>query len=121
MFTTITLVVTSSFALAASHAVYLSHQADLHCRFFPVLSNFFPIVALLADALFATSDRLLAEQQEQFAYLYSYAAMVVESLELVTDRLLGSDRSRVEEAKKEVLEASRICRQVSNDFHVRHN
>ncbi|THD18989.1 Negative elongation factor D [Fasciola hepatica] len=67
--------------------------------------------ALLADALFATSDRLLAEQQEQFAYLYSYAAMVVESLELVTDRLLASDRSRVEEAKREVLEASRICRQ----------
>ncbi|KAA0196502.1 Negative elongation factor D [Fasciolopsis buskii] len=71
-------------------------------------------ITLLADALFATSDRLLAEQQEQFAYLYSYAAMVVESLELVTDRLLGSDRSRVEEAKKEVLEASRICRQWNN-------
>ncbi|OON19453.1 TH1 protein, partial [Opisthorchis viverrini] len=71
-------------------------------------------IALLADTLFASSDRLLTEQQEQYAYLYSYAAMTVELIDQSTDRRLSSDRSRVEEAKKEILEASRICRQWNN-------
>ncbi|KAF6768129.1 hypothetical protein AHF37_10850, partial [Paragonimus kellicotti] len=71
-------------------------------------------IALLADALFASSDRLLAEQQEQYAYLYSYTAMTVEVIEPDTDRRLSSERTHVEDAKREVLEASRICRQWNN-------
>ncbi|KAA3681941.1 negative elongation factor C/D [Paragonimus westermani] len=71
-------------------------------------------IALLADALFASSDRLLAEQQEQYAYLYSYTAMTVEAIEPDTDRRLSSERTHVEDAKREVLEASRICRQWNN-------
>ncbi|CAL8088453.1 unnamed protein product [Calicophoron daubneyi] len=71
-------------------------------------------VALLADALFASSDRLLAEQQEEYAYLYSYTAMTEETIEPTTDRRISSDSSRVEEAKQEVLKASRICRQWHN-------
>uniref|UniRef100_A0A3Q0KSP3 Negative elongation factor D n=1 Tax=Schistosoma mansoni TaxID=6183 RepID=A0A3Q0KSP3_SCHMA len=71
-------------------------------------------IALLADALFASSDRLLAEQLEQYAYLYSYAAVVVEEIEHTTERRISCIRTEVDEAKREVLEASRICRQWNN-------
>ncbi|VDN43089.1 unnamed protein product [Dibothriocephalus latus] len=68
---------------------------------------------MLADALFASSERLLVEQQETYAYLYAYAAVTLEEIDPDTERRLSSDRSRVAEACKEVLEASRICRHVS--------
>ncbi|CAH8451973.1 unnamed protein product [Heterobilharzia americana] len=71
-------------------------------------------IALLADALFVSADRLLTEQLEQYAYLYSYAAMVVEEIELTTERRISCIRTEVDEAKREVLEASRICRQWNN-------
>lgn len=71
-------------------------------------------ITLLADELFVTSDRLLTEQQEMYAYLYSYTTMTMELIEPSTDRRLSSDRTRVESAKREVLEASRICRQWNN-------
>ncbi|CAH8666739.1 unnamed protein product [Schistosoma haematobium] len=71
-------------------------------------------IALLADALFASSDRLLTEQLEQYAYLYSYAAVVVEEIEPTTERRISCIRTEVDEAKREVLEASRICRQWNN-------
>ncbi|CAH8869597.1 unnamed protein product [Trichobilharzia szidati] len=71
-------------------------------------------IALLADALFASADRLLNEQLEQYAYLYSYAAMVVEETDPITDRRISCIRTEVDRAKHEVLEASRICRQWNN-------
>lgn len=55
---------------------------------------------------------MLTEQLEQYAYLYSYAAVVVEEIEPTTERRISCIRTEVDEAKREVLEASRICRQV---------
>ncbi|BHF76236.1 hypothetical protein SprV_0501933400 [Sparganum proliferum] len=72
------------------------------------------LVVMLADALFASSERLLVEQQETYAYLYAYAAVTLEEVDPDTERRISSDRSRVAEACKEVLEASRICRHWNN-------
>ncbi|KAH8866047.1 Negative elongation factor D [Schistosoma japonicum] len=69
---------------------------------------------LLADALFASADRLLTEQLEQYAFLYSYTAVVVEEIEPTTERRISCIRTEVDDAKREVLEASRICRQWNN-------
>ncbi|VDP45167.1 unnamed protein product [Schistosoma mattheei] len=57
---------------------------------------------------------MLTEQLEQYAYLYSYAAVVVEEIEPTTERRISCIRTEVDEAKREVLEASRICRQWNN-------
>ncbi|KAH8866051.1 Negative elongation factor C/D [Schistosoma japonicum] len=71
-------------------------------------------LTLLADALFASADRLLTEQLEQYAFLYSYTAVVVEEIEPTTERRISCIRTEVDDAKREVLEASRICRQWNN-------
>ncbi len=68
---------------------------------------------MLADALFASPERLLAEQQECYAYMYTYASVTVEVIDPDTERRTHSDRSLVTDINKEVLEASRICKHVS--------
>ncbi|KAH8866048.1 Negative elongation factor D [Schistosoma japonicum] len=50
----------------------------------------------------------------QYAFLYSYTAVVVEEIEPTTERRISCIRTEVDDAKREVLEASRICRQWNN-------
>ncbi|VDK33425.1 unnamed protein product [Taenia asiatica] len=67
-------------------------------------------IVMLADALFASSERLLSEQQECYAYLYAYASVAAEKVDYETECRLRLDCSRVAEVNREVLEASRICK-----------
>ncbi|VDD74086.1 unnamed protein product [Mesocestoides corti] len=71
-------------------------------------------IVMLADALFANPERLLSKQQECYAYIYAYASVTVEEVDCDTERRIHLDRSRVSEANKEVLEASRICKHWNN-------
>lgn len=68
---------------------------------------------MLADALFASSERLLSEQQECYAYLYAYASVTAEKVDYETECRLRLDRSHVAEVNREVLDASRSCKHVS--------
>ncbi|KAM7536835.1 hypothetical protein Aperf_G00000086263 [Anoplocephala perfoliata] len=67
-------------------------------------------IVMLADALFANPERLLTEKQECYAYLYAYASVTVEEIDLSTERRLRLDRSSVAKVRNDVLEASRICK-----------
>lgn len=67
----------------------------------------------LADALFANPERLLNEQLECYAYLYAYASVTIEEIDLSTERRLELDRSDVVKVSSDIMEASRICKHVS--------
>lgn len=69
-------------------------------------------VAMLADALFSNPERLLTEQMECYAYMYTYASVTVEVFEPDVELRTHWDRSFIAETNKEVLEASRICKHV---------
>lgn len=75
--------------------------------------NIYFILVMLADALFANPERLLIEQQEHYTYLYAYASVTIEEIDLSTERRLQLDRSSVAKVRSDVLEASRICKHVS--------
>lgn len=72
---------------------------------------------MLADTLFADTERLLTEQQDSFAYLYAYAAVTLEDIDPDTERRSFSDKSQVVDTCKEILEASTICRHVGRIKH----
>lgn len=67
---------------------------------------------MLADALFANSERLLGEQLECYAFLYAYASVTLEEIDLSTERRLEVDRSDVPAVSNDIMEASRICKHV---------
>ncbi|VDL11789.1 unnamed protein product [Hymenolepis diminuta] len=67
-------------------------------------------IVMLADALFANPERLLNEQLECYAYLYAYASVTIEEIDLSTEGRLELDRSDVAKVSSDIMEASRICK-----------
>ena len=94
---------------------HLPNALNVHLRLVDLFTCFYCLVAvMLADALFANPERMLSEQLEQYAYLYSYASVTAEEINSDTESRVDLDRSLVPEVTREVLEASRICKYVSH-------